>query len=49
MVKWEVTPEEFQELIRSDELLNSCIVTEDFRFLNNPISTQLKTKMTVDK
>lgn len=47
--KWEVTNEELQELINSEELLDSCIVTEDFRFLNNPKSTQFKTKMTVDK
>lgn len=49
MSKWEVTSEEHQELMSSDKLLDSCIVTEDFRFLKNPIATQLKAKMTVDQ
>lgn len=49
IVRWEVTNEELKELMSSDELLDSCIVTEDFRFLKNPISTQFKSKMTVDE
>ena len=48
MDKWELTTVELQELMNSDELLDSCIVTDDSRFLKNPISTQLKTKMTID-
>uniref|UniRef100_UPI0040483BBC hypothetical protein n=1 Tax=Roseivirga sp. TaxID=1964215 RepID=UPI0040483BBC len=49
ILKWKLRDDEFQTLIALADLLNSCIVTEDLRFLDNPVASQLKAQMNVDE
>lgn len=45
--KWELRNKELQSLKNLDSIKDSCIVTNDLRFLDNAISKELKAKMTV--
>ncbi|WP_339608105.1 hypothetical protein [uncultured Roseivirga sp.] len=49
ILKWILRDDEFQTLIALANLRNSCIVTEDLRFLDNSISDQLKAQMIIDE
>ncbi len=47
ITRWTLSDDEFQNLSRSAELEDVCIVTEDSGFLDNPIASQLKDLTTV--